>query len=285
MSDSIPISTLADLTNRPITGGSIVSSSDHEAWRNDLESRVANLNDCVADMASQRAGTSAPTDNTTEGQIWADTTNDPVLWKGDPDGSGADVDFVIATHTQTLTNKTLTSPTLNSPTLVTVIKDATFNTGGTETHKLMGVIDINTTAVARSTAGVCMTYTLPANTLDANGKAIRITITGTKTTTTATWGAEFRFGTTPTARITETMPATDSVAWAYDILIVRVSSTACDISSRNTVNQTASPINADFNAATSDIDLTAAQTIDFNISSVNGSDTVTQELMMIEVLN
>lgn len=92
MSDNKPISELADFSagTSGIVSGSLANASEVLAVINDLRDRVADLNDTVADMASQRAGTSAPTDNTTEGQIWADTTNDPIDLKVDPDGSGAD---------------------------------------------------------------------------------------------------------------------------------------------------------------------------------------------------
>ncbi len=106
------ISALSDLTNRTISAATTVSSSDHEAWRNDLEGRVSDLNDVAADLENNHAGTSAPTDNAVEGKLWADTTNDPAELLFDPDGSGADIRVVMETHTQTLTNKTLTSPTI-----------------------------------------------------------------------------------------------------------------------------------------------------------------------------
>ncbi len=51
-----------------------------------------------------------------------------------------------------------------------------FATGGTATHLVMGVIDTQHTPVGNVGAGEddLMSYTLPANTLDTNGKAIRV---------------------------------------------------------------------------------------------------------------
>ncbi len=55
-----------------------------------------------------------------------------------------------------------------------------FGTGGTATHKSMGVIDSQFTVVGTVGSGVddLMSYILPANTLDVDGKAIRITAWG-----------------------------------------------------------------------------------------------------------
>ncbi len=60
--------------------------------------------------------------------------------------------------------------------------DQAFSTGGSETHKAMGVIDsqhiaIGNTAVLNVFVDL-MSYILPADTLDADGKAIRVTMFG-----------------------------------------------------------------------------------------------------------
>ncbi len=93
MSDTKPDTEQTSLTNRPIVAGTPVSSTDHEAWRNDIEGRTDDLIAGLRDNSNHRAGTSAPTDNAVEGQIWFDGTTDPGIWKGDPDGSGADSEF------------------------------------------------------------------------------------------------------------------------------------------------------------------------------------------------
>ena len=93
MSDNKPDSEQTSLTNRSVVAGTTVSSTDHEAWRNDIEARIDDLIAGLKDNSNHRAGASAPTDNTVEGQIYCDTTTDPATWKGDPDGSGADSEF------------------------------------------------------------------------------------------------------------------------------------------------------------------------------------------------
>lgn len=256
------ISALSDLTNRTISAATTVSSSDHESWRNDVESRVANLNDVVADLENNHSGTSAPTDNAVEGKLFANTTNNPAELFFDPDGSGADIRVVMETHTQTLTNKT-------------------FGTGGTATHKPMGSINADPTAVSRSTTGVLITYTLPADTLDANNKLLRITLWGTKTGTTATADVQFRFGTTPTARVTHTI-AQSAAGWRIEVIAIRVSSSAVDMPGTRIEGTTITPFSI---VLTSGIDLTADQTIDINLSSINASDSVSQDGMLVELLN
>ena len=48
-------STLIDLTDRPVTGG-VITSADHEAFRNDVESRIVGLNDAAMALASFQSG-------------------------------------------------------------------------------------------------------------------------------------------------------------------------------------------------------------------------------------
>ena len=96
MSDNTPDSTLSSLVNRPIVTLTPVSSSDNEAWRNDLEGRVDDLNSALKDNSNHRAGSSAATDNAVEGQIKCDTSTDPAVLKMDPDGAGADTPIVVA---------------------------------------------------------------------------------------------------------------------------------------------------------------------------------------------
>ena len=115
MSDDVPISTLSDLTSRTITTGAKIDVSDHNAWRLDNESRVADLNDVAADLESNHAKSSAPTDNAVRGKLWADIANaGRVVLKVDPDGSGADDE--VATRLEA--------------------KQISFATGGTATHKI-----------------------------------------------------------------------------------------------------------------------------------------------------
>ena len=151
------------------------------------------------------------------------------------------------------------------------------------------VLTVDTTAVARTTTGVMMTYTLAASTLANNGQVLRVTAWGTKTNANGTATFYLRFGTTPTDLIAV---ALDAVAdfWKVSAEIVRISATAVDGAgfvpiATITGASIRPPVGCDFLALTSNIALGSAQTIDFNISAINASDTVTQEGMMIELLN
>lgn len=67
---------------------------------------------------------------------------------------------------------------------------------GTATAAVGGVLHVNTTAQATTgtTLEALATYTLPANTLSANGKAIRITFWGVHAANTNSAGFQLRFG-------------------------------------------------------------------------------------------
>ncbi len=60
----------------------------------DFESQSTSFISVFQDVEKNFASNSAPSDNTVEGKIWANTTNDPAEWYGDPDGSGADDRFL-----------------------------------------------------------------------------------------------------------------------------------------------------------------------------------------------
>ena len=151
------------------------------------------------------------------------------------------------------------------------------------------VLTVDTTAVARSTTGVMMTYTLAASTLANNGQVLRVTAWGTKTNANGNAGFSLRFGTTPTNLIANNL---DAVAdfWKITAEIIRISATAVDCIGFVTLISitgaaTNAPTGCSFLALASDVALGSAQTIDFNLSTVNASDTVTQEGLMIELLN
>jgi hypothetical protein len=255
MSDNKPLSNLSDLTNRTVTGGETISSTDHEAWRNDIESRVADLNDAVVDEANNRAGTSAPTDNTVEGQIWADTTNDPAVLKFDPDGAGAD----------------------------TILANTTSNAAGTgtATFAVGGVIHVDTAQVSKTATGVLMTYTIPANTLDANGQVIRVKAWGTFTspntiTIQARIGGNALYSTTSDSQ---------GEYWVSEVYIVRTGSAAQDVIAefRQTANGALNTAGSESAFGSQTEDTTAGIVLDFNISAYT-SGTVTQEGMIVEFL-
>ncbi len=94
MSDNKPDSEQTSLVNRTVTAGATVSSTDHEAWRNDIEGRIDDLIAGLKDNSNHRAGTSAPTDNAVECQVWGNTTTNPAKLYADLDGAGADTQII-----------------------------------------------------------------------------------------------------------------------------------------------------------------------------------------------
>ena len=100
MSDNKSLSALADITasRSGVASGSLADASELATWMADVESRLADLNDAITDEANNRAGASAPTDNTVEGQIRCNTTPNPATLLFDPDGSGADIQLLSITE-------------------------------------------------------------------------------------------------------------------------------------------------------------------------------------------
>jgi len=145
-------------------------------------------------------------------------------------------------------------------------------------------LTVVTAAVSQAgTTGVLQSYTLPANTLSANGQVLRVRHYGTRSGAGGNMTIQSRFGTTPTARGNALTISSGNDSWLFDVYLVRVSSTAVNMVSIYHVYPTG--INYIFVAATTDIDLTADQIIDTNVSVINGADTGTQEGMIIELLN
>jgi len=98
--------------------------------------------------------------------------------------AGAAARGVISTGTQTIAGaKTLTGAFVaSSTTSASFGAVPTFTAGtGAGTAKASGVINVNTTAVGNVGGGEddLMTYTIPLNTLNADGKILRITCNGT----------------------------------------------------------------------------------------------------------
>lgn len=156
-----------------------------------------------------------------------------------------------------------------------------FGTGGTATHKPMGVIDSDITSVAKAEDGVLMTYTLPANTLDVNGKAVRVTAWGIGS---ASINVTINFRIAGT--VISTLALTDAdFYWRFSILIVRTGSSAQVYVSELFTFTSGGVMTSlvGFNAPITE-DLTTALALDVNLSSwISG--TVTQKGMLVEVLN
>lgn len=144
-------SNLSALVNRPVTGG-IVSSSDHEAWRNDLEGRVSDSNSMDLALESNFAGTALL--RNVRGKLWADITNaGRVTLKLDPDGSGADSEVFHATEWPVFETVMSANQTVSAATPTKVVFDTeTFDTNS----------DFDSTTNYRFTPTVAGKYLLSA---------------------------------------------------------------------------------------------------------------------------
>ena len=242
-----------------ILAGQANSASDVKTWMDEAAADLANINTAIQAIATMQSGSTAPSTNR-RGEIFMDT--DDNRWLGDPDGSGHDDEFLTRLQA----------------------KNIDIATGGTATHKLMGAINVNTTASARTTAGdFAQTYTLPANTLDANGKLIRVTWWGTRSGAVGTFSLQPKLGTTNvgTAIASTINSLTD---WMVQCLIIRTGVGTQDIFFHAVFNSdaTGSTTLADFDGTQTE-DETATLAITLDLTAISAG-TVTQEGFLIELL-
>ena len=98
---------------------------------------------------------------------------------------------------------------------------------GTGDAVLIGLANLNVTAVGNIGAGEddLMTYALPANSLSANGKAVRVHVWGTTAANANTKTIKFWFGVTERT-INPTTTAPNNQHWQCDATIVRTGASA-----------------------------------------------------------
>ncbi len=107
---------------------------------------------------------------------------------------------------------------------VRIPADQAFSTGGSDTHKAAGVINSQFAPVGNVGGGEqdLMSYTLPANTLDADGKAIRVIAWGTAIVSGKTVAIKFRFGSSSYFIVNSGV----SGKWHGEFTIIRTGSSA-----------------------------------------------------------
>lgn len=173
------VSQLKDLRNRPVVDGKPILYRDHEAWRNDVELRVAALNDFMQARGSSFAGTTAPA--TIGGQIWADTNNSGrVVWTGANSAAGFNEE--IASRLEAWRKSYSTA-------------------GGAAQITIGGKIVVDVTGGSAAS----VVSTVPANTLNTDAQAISGMAQGTAT---GSGVARVRFG---AATICETALGTEEI--------------------------------------------------------------------------
>ena len=106
----------------------------------------------------------------------------------------------------------------------TMTGDLTVTKGtGTATGRVSNVLNVNTTSQATTGTSeeVLATYTLPANTLSANGKAIRIRAWGNHAANTNATTGRIRFGGIGGTAIATHFSATSNGSWILEAVVVR----------------------------------------------------------------
>src|SRR3990167_2326021 len=118
------VGSLADITaaTSGIAAGETNDAADVTTYITDVSARIADLNDAAQAIATSQSGATLATNR--QGEIFFDT--DVAIWYGDPDGSGHDDEFLTRLLAYTID----------------------LATAGTETFRLGGVINVDTTQVA-----------------------------------------------------------------------------------------------------------------------------------------
>lgn len=160
------------------------------------------------------------------------------------------------------------------------------STAGTGTAEpvMVGTISVNTTAVGNVGAGTddLMTYSLPANSLSANGKGVRVTVWGTGANNANGKTLTFLFGSYSRQLPTR---ASIAMAWRAEFIIIR-SASSTQIISGVSVDGTANAATIDreiFDATATETD-TGAITIKCTGAATADNDIV-QKGMIVEFIS
>jgi hypothetical protein len=240
--------------NSDVANGLTNDATDVTDWMTDVEARIAAINDALQALATSQSGASAPA--ALEGELFFDT--DDNQWLGDPDGSGHDDEFATRLQAYLID----------------------FATAGTATGRPWLLIHKDFVAVSKAGAtGVLMTHTLPAGTLAIDNQVLRITAWGTKSGTTAAATIQSRFN--AGAQASHVLSA-DCIAWSVERIITRTGAATQDFVSAMSLNRDDTGGTALVVVGTDAETLADALAIDFNVSSINAADTITQEGMIIE---
>ena len=160
------------------------------------------------------------------------------------------------------------------------------STAGTGTAEpvMVGTISVNTTAVGNVGGGTddLMTYSLPANSLSASGKGIRVTAWGTVANNAAAKAATFNFGATS---LSLALRSNQDGVWRVEFLVIRTGSNAQTLTGRfqgGPVNAAATD-HLTFAAAPAETD-SGAITIKCTGAATSDNDIV-QKGMIVEFIN
>ena len=145
-----------------------------------------------------------------------------------------------------------------------------------------GVVVTDVTAITKDgVTGVMITNNLPANTLDVDLKAARITCWGTKLNANATATIQSRFGASALASHIMSAASDD---WFIQYHIIRTGAATQDWNSYMILNRDDSGSTTLADSGTAAETLSGALALDLNVSSIHGSDDIVQEGQIIELL-
>lgn len=154
---------------------------------------------------------------------------------------------------------------------------------GSGTAKAPGVANVNTTAVGNVTVGEddLITYSLPANSLSANGKGVKIKVWGTTVNNVNAKTIKLYFGTQ--IILTTSLAVSLAGFWYAEAIVIRSGASTQDIiANLNTNTATVAVVDQEITAGTQTD--TAAITIKCTGEAVDTNDIV-QEGQLVEFLN
>lgn len=175
-----------------------------------------------------------------------------------------------------------TAPTIGTPTLNDIAPGSTVDMGtGTGNATLVGVANVNVTAVGNVGVGEddLISYTLPANSLSANGKTIRIRAWGTAANNANAKTVKVYFGTATI--LTTSLTASVADSWWVEALVVRTGASTQDVVAR--LEETGANV-MDMEVGTATQTDTATIAIKLTGTATADNDIV-QEGLLVEFLN
>lgn len=240
-----------------LTAASVILASEHNTHRTNYRALINNLLTVAQEQQNHRSSASEPAD-TPDGAIWYDSTN--LLFKARRSSAWTAILTAATAYT------------------------ADLSTAGTETFRVGGALQVDTTQVSRTTTGVLMTFTLPGGTLARDGQYVHVTAFGTKSGAAGVYSIQPRFGTTAITTHTTVNAVADTTDWAIELWIVRTAAATQDCGSYMVLNRDDTTATTLCDFATGAKTLSGDLAIDFNLSAI-AAGTVTQEFMLVEFGN
>ena len=201
-----------------------------------------------------------------------------------PAGTGTGTPGVIKIQTaQTGTSGTTAHTQADRLTIGETYVDTNIGTG-TAVARVGGVLNVNTTSQATTGTSeeVLATYTLPANTLSANGKAIRVTANLSGAANTNSKTARIRLTNTSGAALASVTSTTSAAEISFSVVIIRTSATTFNSVSMGGAHAGNVQVNRN-----TGISATFSGDVVFVVTGLTGTSAgdLTFQLLLVEALN